>query len=455
MSNLPPPPENDQDNADLLVDTYQDVIRYCTDSKVWYAWQRNKWVRDHEGSIVTNYWTTIARNIPKTIDSPNGPRRNPHYKYSLNANGQDNAVRIARRDPRIQVTQSEFDSYSYEINTPQGIVNLKTGKLIDPNPNHLHTKETYVSPIFKKPYKWLAFLKQTFQGDQELVDYMQRLMGLAMLGEVVEQVMPFAFGQSGTGKSTFFETISKIMGGYSSSKSSDLLMRSTDSRRAIASLHGVRMVFMSELNEDSRFDEARLKLLTGNDTLEGCRIYESSFEFEPSHTLFLFGNSKPHVTESGDGVWRRMKLIPFVNNNIIRRNGELKFTLIEEEGPQILAWMIQGAKDYLNTNTLLDAQAISDATKDYEQDEDVLGQFINQCCLVADNATVVFKRFYEVYENWCEENAYTPLKARTLTRKLKSNPKKYGNIGTYNSNQGRSYTGITLNDSVPTRTPLR
>lgn len=441
-----PIPENDQDNADLLITHHQDDIRYSTDTKAWYVWQSNKWVEDTEALIVTNYWIDLARNtIPSTIQTDKGTKANTHYKYSLNVSGQEATVRAARKSHSIQTTQASFDSHPYELNTPKGIVDLKTCRLTAPDPTHHHTKETRYTPEFtKQPYKWLAFLKQTFEENQELIDYMQRLMGVALIGEVVEQLMPFAFGPSGTGKSTFFETVSEIMGNYAEAKSSELLMRGTDSRRSIASVHGTRMIFMSELNEGSRFDEARLKLLTGNDTLEGAHIYQRSFTFKPTHTLFLFGNSKPRVTESGNGVWRRLKLLPFINENTIRKNGELKNILIAEEGPQILAWMIRGAKDYINEGRLLDCQAVTQFTKEYEDEEDILGQFIDEHCLIADNALVKCSTFKQQFDAWCDLNGYKAYSSRTLTMKLKSN-KKYGNIdNNYRKANARYLTGITL-----------
>lgn len=438
--------ETDRHNAEVLIDIHKDKIRYCTDSKQWYMWTGYKWEIDHDGHRVSLMWSEIADNMADQIEVENKPPKPNKWKtYSNSYKGTMNALNLAKRDGRIQVLQSDFDHEPYELNTPKGTINLKTGILNDPQQEALHTKQTKFAPKFTPPKQWLNFLNETFQGDQELIDYMQRLMGLAMIGEVIEQVMPFALGPGGTGKSTFFNTIMQVMGDYAKPTRSTLLMRNNNEHpEEIAKLQGVRMVFMSELNEGDRFDESKLKLLTGNDPIEGRHMYKSSFSFEPSHTLFLFGNAKPRITEGGSGVWRRLRLIPFNNQTPRKLNKRLSQELVEKEGPQILAWLIEGAQKYLEKKILLDAQQIQQVTSEYENDEDILGQFIQEKCLVADNAMVPYKDFRIHYEAWCDFNGYKPLSTRTLTEKLKSN-KKYGNIdNNYRKANVRFLTGITL-----------
>ncbi len=435
MSSPIPMPDSDQDNADLLVANHSNDIRYCTDSQTWFAWKDNRWVIDHEGSIVSNYWTAIAKQMPKNIQVQ-GPNQtsvtkvNTHRKYSLSYKGAQATINAARRDTSIQVVQESFDSNAYELNTPRGIVDLRTGKLKAPNKNALHTKQTLVTPDFKrKPKRWLKFLDDTFQHDQDVIDYVQQLCGLSLIGEVIEQICPFAHGPGGTGKSTFLNTILDVTGDYGKPASASLLMRGQNAHpEEVAKLHGVRIVVMLEFNHDDRFNEAKVKSLTGADKLEARHMYKASFSWHPTHTLFLAGNTRPQISEGGSSFFRRLKRIPFENDANLNSDKFLHKTLVNDEGPAILAWMIEGAKLYLeNPNGLVMPAVVALATAEYEKEEDQLGQFLDDMCVVGDEHSVSYKTFREMYVGWCQDYGYQPFGPRKLTEKLTST-KKYGNI---------------------------
>lgn len=452
-SPIQPLPENDQDNADLLIQTHGDKIRYVIDAEAWYVWNGKIWEFDNQQLKLLHLWTDIAQQMPKHIQLQNpqagGPTSKPnaHRKYSLSAQGSKNVEIVARRNTSVHIRMGELDARPYELNTPNGIVNLRTAKLLAPNALNLHTRQSAVSPKEGPAKRWHKFLKETFQGDDEMIEYMQRLMGMAIIGKVVEQVFPFAWGPAGTGKSTFFNVIAKIMGDYAAAKSSQLLMKGSSSLdQRFASLQGVRLCIMSELNEGSLFDEATLKTLTGNDVLEGRHLYQKSFSFDPSHTLFLFGNFKPSVKESGQGVWRRMRLLPFTNLSY-KRTGELQEVLIEQEGAQILQWLIEGTRKYLESG-LPTSTAVLTTTMEYESEEDSLGQFIDEMCIVDPSASVSGKEFRHYYVDWCNAYGYHPYGIKQLTQRLTTQG-KYGNIvaGRLDS-RTRGFKGIKINQSI-------
>lgn len=460
--------ESDTDNARLLVETHKDEIRYVVDQEVWFIWQDGIWHQDTKGLTVANFWTEIAYGMPKRIEDPkkNDGSTIPFAwrKYSLSASGIRHAVELSKQHKEIQAHRENFDSNAYELNTPNGTVDLRLSKLQDPDPSHLHSKKTKVIPKNQKTPMWDKFLDDTFEGNQDIVRYVQDVMGIAAIGEVIQQFLPFAYGPGGTGKSTFFETIQELLGDYATTADTSLVVRGRDKHpEQLARLQGQRIVIMSELEQGDRFHEQRLKLLTGNDSITARNMRENSFSFTPTHSLFLFGNYKPTISETGDAIWRRLKLIPFVNQQPYNkyRVEQLKKELVSNEGPGILQWIIDGAQRYLaNPKAFKIPEEIERLTREYQEEEDVIGQFVSEKCLVAENAEVATTRIWQVYESWCHANGHKyPLGRNKLARALADPSGKYGKIsmGHRLDSRTRGLKGINvlINDNTDARTGIQ
>jgi putative DNA primase/helicase len=434
-------------NALRLIDAHGEQLRYCPQRGSWLRWDGHRWRWDQAGHV-----NELARAIARSLPADDKPST-VHRQKSLSSNGLTSMIRIARTDPRIVVDLGQLDGQPYELNTPAGVVDLRTGKLRDPDPAALHTRSTSVAPDFDTiPTRWLQFLSETFAGDPALTTYVQRLLGLSLIGEALEAILPFGWGSGANGKSTLFNVAQDVAGkgdeGYSISAPAELLLSTTHRGHPteIARLSGARLVVASELEAGERFAEARIKLLTGKDTLSGRFMGKDFFNFTPTHTIWLHANDKPDVRTGGPAFWRRLKVLDFVHvvPPAERING-LDEILVKAEGPAILAWIIAGAVQYLSDG-LAEPDSVRTSTGAYEHDQDAIARFVEECCEVGDaNAQHMNVRVAEVrtaYENWCHIEGEETVTAKALTTALKT---RYG-VQSNRTMSARFYAGIRLLD---------
>lgn len=295
-----------------LVDHFGRHIRYVPERGRWLHWTGARWEWcPSGGGVVREHLKTLARQLP---DDTKPEAR--HKQRALSAIGTTAALTQAQTDPRIVVALSDLDAHPFELNTPSGIVDLRTGDLLPADPARLHTRITATAPDpDADPARWLNFLGDTFDGHDELPAYLRRLVGYSVTGVVREHVLPFAFGPGANGKGVFLETLRAVLGDYATTAPSGFLMAKNYSghETEIARLAGARMVVCSEINEGDRFDEAKVKQLTGGDTLAARFMRMDHFTFQPTHKLWLMGNHQPTVNGGGHSFWRRLRIVPFVN----------------------------------------------------------------------------------------------------------------------------------------------
>lgn len=424
----------------VLVAQFGDRIRYCPKWGYWLTWDGARWQECADDGPIREHVRTIARSMSEdTKDSLKAKTR------AGSRAGIEAAIALARGDARVVVRPNQLDSHLWELNTPGGIVDLRTGQLLPHDPSRLHTKLTAATPDFNADATiWTRFLNTTFNRDADLIGYMQRVSGYSAIGVVREHILPFAYGEGGNGKGAFLEAISKVLGDYAGkAKRGFLAVRDRDAHpEEIAVLAGLRMVLCSETNEGDRFDEGKVKELTGGDTLTGRHMYGKSFSFEPSHTLWLMGNHRPKVESGGRSFWRRVREIPFVHKvpdgEIIQ---DLQGVLAREHGGALMAWIVRGAMAY-NEGGLAEPESVIKATSDYQREQDTLKRFVETRCHIGGGKYVRMRadEFRSAYEAWCRVDGGTPLDARTLGRRLKSDY----DITRQESNGKSFYTNVTL-----------
>lgn len=434
-------------HAALFLAPYGDVVRYCVERGKWYCWNQNRWQIQWPEGMAREYAKRVARLLPEEN------REMQRFKQRcLSAQGTTGALRQAQVDPRVAVSINDFDSYARELNTPGGILDLAHCVLLPHDPAHMHTRVTTVSPDFAMPCpRWLEFLTETFGGDADLIAFVQRLVGYSFVGEVLEHILPFCFGTGGNGKGVFLETVMALLGDYAQSAPNNFLMSGqTRHETEIAALAGARMVVCTEINDDARFDEAKVKMLTGGDVLRGRFMHKDHFQFTPTHTLWLVGNADPETHIGGRSFERRLKKIPFDHEVIVPEIG-LKERLVREEGPAIMAWIARGAADYFRDG-LPEPSRVTEATQDYWNEQDTVGRFVAERCKLGGGEFVqtLAAPFRDTYENWCKrELGAEPVTPKALTQQLK----RLG-IGTKRVTKGTAYLGITIltsEDAEPDR----
>lgn len=431
----------DKGNADLLIQRHGHRLRYAPARGRWLTWDGARWQWEaDDGTAIEAAWEVI-----ESIDPDGDDQLTKHRNRSLSRRGLESMAALARRDTRMRIDTHLLDSNPDALNTPGGTIDLRTGELQPPDPDALHTKLTRTTPAKQDTPLWDAFLTTTFGADANLIAYVQRLIGYAATGRILHHVLPFLHGAGGNGKSVFLDTCLAILGDYATVAPADFLMRGQAQHPTeLADLMGMRLVVCSEVNPGQRFDERKIKDLTGGEPIKARYMRQDFFMFQPTHTLFLMGNHQPGV-ESGGGesFWRRLRLLPFTR--IIpeeERIAGLSERLIDEEAAGILQWIVDGA--IAAQPGLADPDVVLSATEEYAAEEDALAQFVEEHINVGggDHARVGTKTLRMMYARWCSDAGEKALSNQQLGRELRTR----FDIGGAKSNGKRFYTNVTLLD---------
>jgi putative DNA primase/helicase len=307
--------------------------------------------------------------------------------------------------------------------TPSGTVELRTGRLREASREDLLTRRTAVRyDPEARPQAWLEFLRDVCQGQEWMASYLWRALGYGLTGEVGEHCLFFLHGRGRNGKSTLIETVRKVLGEVALVSETDTLMSQDRGgsaiRTDIARLKEARFVAMEETAKAGRFDAGTMKRLTGGTRIVARTVYKPEIEFDPQCKFYVCGNHKPHVTETDDGTWRRIRLIPFEHQipegRVDKRMGER--LMAEAEG--VLAWLIEGARRWYESG-LAEPDEVTAAVAEYRDDMDTIGHFLREETRVAPGAATQKKPFYERYKTWAKARNHYVLNIKQLAMDMK------------------------------------
>lgn len=326
--------------------------------------------------------------------------------------------------PHLACKLDDLDADPFALNTPAGIVDLRTGELRPSDPAALCTKVTAVGPCDDGAELWRGFLDTICCGDAGLVDYLQTVAGMAALGQVFTETLLLATGDGGNGKSTFFNTLARVLGDYATSVRPALLLTGNANNGAeLAALRGVRLALAAETEEGQRLDGAAVKGLVSTDRVAANPKYKDPFSFTPSHTLVLYTNFLPRVGSSDRGTWSRLTVLPF-NAHLRDTAGERKDyaeILFTQAGGAVLAWMIEGARRFIaNGYKLTPPTVVQAALADYRKSNDWLGAFMEDCCELGENFAASSKELYQRYTTYCQVSGDYRRDSRDFANAMKS-----------------------------------
>ena len=316
------------------------------------------------------------------------------------------AATLTEARPDLEIDVQELDSDPFLLNTPDGTVDLRTGALRPHDPNDFCTKMTAVSPSSQGSEIWQGFLNRITCGDEELQHYHQVCSGMELIGKVFCENLIIAHGSGGNGKSTFYNAKFLVMGDYAGSLSAETLTVNCRKNKSpeYAELRGKRFVIAAELEEGMRLDTAVVKKLCSTDPIKAEKKYKDPFEFLPSHTTILYTNHLPKVGTNDKGTWDRLVVVPFLAK-FRGEEGEVKNYadyLFHACGGAILAWMIEGAKMFIDANYIIkQPQIVKDAIESYRQENDWLGNFLAECCETDAGSTERASDVYDAYRTFC------------------------------------------------------
>jgi len=331
-------------------------------------------------------------------------------------------VEMAKSEPGMTRSLNDFDADPMQLGVANGVLDLERLLLMPVSPNLLVTKRCNVAydPAATCP-QWERFLIDV-QPDAAVREFLQRWVGYCLTGLVREQKFIFAHGGGANGKSVLVETVAWLMGDYARKVATEMLMQHQRNPQGpspdIVSLKGMRFVYANETEEGRKLADARIKDMTGGDTLTGRIPYaKTDITFSPTHKLVLVGNHKPEISDTSQGMWRRVCLVLFdVTVPASQRDGKLPEKL-KREGAGILNWALRGLRKYLSDGLAIPKQ-IEVATAAYRDEQDIVRQWVSECCTEGPSRKMKKDDAYRSYRSWCESNGHRPMAKGRFTRRL-------------------------------------
>lgn len=443
-------PNNDVGNAAIFVARYGGVLRFVSAWKRWLIFGEG-WHEDRSGepkrlaSQLTRELSSSALEISNEHERKAAAKRACSFGDNYRI---ESMLALAAVTSDVVVQPEELDIDPWALGTPNGVVDLRTGQLCPYAPERYVTKRAgcafdaqAVAP------RWRQFVEEIFDGDEALIRFIHKAAGYSLTGQMTEQCFFFLWGAGRNGKSKFIETIQGVMGDYGCTTAPDVVAqgRYETPEHHLATLHGARFVTLPETEESQRLAESRLKALVGGDRITGCRKYQHPFQFDPTLKLWIHGNHKPVIRGTDEGIWRRVRLVPF-NRRFegASEDRNLGETLAGERSG-ILNWIIEGCLLWQQEGLGMPS-VVQEAVQEYRSDEDILGQFFQRTIIQDREGHIPVDGLYASYQGWTsDQNAHYVLDKNRFNRRVRERQ-----IASGQGERGgiRSWLGISYNPEL-------
>lgn len=414
-------------NGKRLVRRYGKNFRWVERQKSFRAWDGKRWATDDSlqvdawaKDVHLGLWADLAETIERLrqrgienkrlseiVESINGFIKRSSTQRSIRA-----TVELAKSEVGIAVAPDRFDRHPWLFNAANCTIDLQTGEQRE------HRRDdylTHLSPVAFDPNAtcpiWDSFLQRIMDGRDDLISFLQRAAGRCLSGDVSEHVLHFCYGTGANGKSTFLNTIEAALGDYGMKATPELLLTKSGESHPTerADLYGKRFAACVEPDAGKSMAESFVKELTGGDPVKARRMRENFWQFDPTHKIWLAANHKPRIRGTDEGIWRRIKLIPFTVCIPEHEQDKQLPARLQNELPGILNWMLRGFAEWRERG--LDPPAIvSEATDEYRRSMDTLGRFIDECCDLGERLHEGASELYAEYKKWAGENCMSQKK---------------------------------------------
>lgn len=439
---------DDTGNAQRFRDANAGLIHYNHVDGCWIYWDGVRWASDENGEIkrrADKMLADMAKDLKEMQDDPAYNAYKKHLSRSRSHRGKEGFIAEARHLEGVPVLPSEMDRAGNAFNVLNCLISLKTGRTAE------HDKKYMISKLAPVTYdenarcpRWDRFIEEVTCGDKSLQLYLQRMIGYCMTAYTKEQCMFFLYGNGSNGKSVFVDTIAYMLGEYAASCQPETVMmrdRNNTARGDLARLKGARMVVTSEPNDGCRLDEGIVKQMTGGteNKLTARFLYGREFEFSPEFKIVMSTNYKPVIKGTDNGIWRRVRLIPFTAE-FTKENRDPQLTeKLRRELPGILNWAIAGAVGWCKEG-LPPCAIIDEAGQEYRSEMDRVQQFLDDCTERSDSGSTQASTLYKCYRAWCSEQGDRfPISSNKFCSELK---RRYKSRKTSAFNE---YLGICIN----------
>jgi putative DNA primase/helicase len=408
------PPEYSDDGLALkFASMHASELRYVAAWRCWLKWDGTRWVKD-----TTLSSRDLVRALCRAVASDcNGL---PIGTKIASAKTIAAVEQLAKADQHLAAKVDQWDTDKCLLNTPDGAVDLRKGTVKAHNPTDYCTKITAVGPKGECPL-WLNFLAEILDGDSELIDFLQRLVGYSLTGLTSGQAMFFCYGTGANGKSVVLNTVGGLLGDYHCTAPIETFTSSGFDRHPteIARLCGARMVTASETEEGRRWAESRVKEITGGGRVAARFMRQDHFEYEPEFKLVIAGNHKPRLNTVDEAIRRRFHLVPFKVTIPPEKRDPALADKLKIEWPGILAWAIQGCLKWQQTG-LQPPQSVIQATADYLEAEDTFALWLEECCKKEPDGWESSKDLFESWKNWATSRGEAVGSGKKLAHSLES-----------------------------------
>lgn len=445
-------PQNDTGMAERVMVAYPDRYRFRIGAG-WMVWTGTHWTMDRGGSLIEAINAVVQRCIIAADALPAEGKNSPRDQFLKWCSARQSTKSLYAVEQRLRTwpgvaCADGWDADPYALTHTGGTVDLRTGQTRPHAPVDLITHCAPAAELFGSALdgsRFGLFLDEVLP-DVDLRAYVQRAIGCSLIGVQSDHVLFIATGTGRNGKGTLFRALANAIGPYYSAIPSDMLIEKGHQAHPTekADLAGKRLVVSAEISAGVALDEGLVKDITGADRVKARFMGKDFFEFDPSHTLWICCNEKPRIRGTDTGIWRRIKVIPFLTTVPIESIDRWLDDKLKAERDIVLTWAIEGAMAYLHQG-LGDCSAVDESTREYKHGEDVLKMALEDVCDfgAGDYYTSSVARIYRAVSQWYAQNGYKrqappiPVLGRELTKR---------GFGMVRDKNGRERTGLRVKD---------
>jgi putative DNA primase/helicase len=477
--------ETDTGNAIRFAARYGHLCKYVPEPDKWYIWTGVLWAEDTTGAAMQFAKQTAAYMemeadfiplpqddegypIPYPKQGPAGPgfydaeilakfeeveeRKKRLYAWAKKSRSKQallSMLELARSEPGITTAKALYDADDMLLNVRNGVLDIRTREL---HPHHPKFHMSRLANVDFDPsadcFEWLKFIDKVTVRRPNIAAFLRQIAGMGITGERVEDIFVVFYGSGSNGKTVFQEVLREILGDYADIATAEMFMekKNDSGSNDIAMLDGVRLLFKDETKQGRQLDEGMVKELTGGGAKKARFLFKEFFIFVPKFTAILSTNHRPRIAGTDNGIWRRVKEIPWEHNfekDPEKRPKEEVFATFRAESSGILNWCLDGFADYKQNGVFIPPEIV-DATDNYKRLSDVIGSFIEEECYTGPGYTVTKKELYTLYAAYMEENGSHPLNKPNFGEEMKQRGFLEGKSGA----MGHYWKGIRARDKM-------